>query len=336
MKRSLVGLTVMVIASILLMSLCNVQAAGKPVVVSHDETYANKAVRFRVVWQAENPVVIVRIFAGKDHKEFKIDEYDNRRTRDGYSGELNTVVELDPSFIEESLAYVIQVEDDVRLKSDPVNGKIQIVKARDPYGVAGSSYMGMPQQPMGGMPQQPMGGMPQQPMGGMPQQPMGGMPQQPMGGMPQQPMGGMPQQPMGGMPQQPMGQPGVGSTVEVINQVTGIIAGIDLPPKLGKIVITKIGADGVSVGVSANDDKGLTGVSFKIFDNAGNQVQQDMPTLTGKTWEGSSKFFNLVNGNYKAVVQATDSSGNKSPENSEFFAITGIPKTDTSSQQQTQ
>ncbi|MCK7506855.1 MAG: hypothetical protein MZV70_24205 [Desulfobacterales bacterium] len=100
--------------------------------------------------RSENPVVMVRIFAGKDHKEFKIEEYDNRRTRDGYSGELNTVVELDPSFMEESLAYVIQVEDDVRLKSDPVNGKIQIVKARDPYGVAGSSYMGMPQPPMGG------------------------------------------------------------------------------------------------------------------------------------------------------------------------------------------
>ncbi len=76
----------------------------------------------------KTPSVMVRIFAGKDHKEIKIEEYDNRRTRDGYSGELNTVVELDPSFMEESLAYVIQLEDDIRMKSDPVNGKIQIPK----------------------------------------------------------------------------------------------------------------------------------------------------------------------------------------------------------------
>ena len=310
MKQSLVVMTVMVIASILLMSLWNVQAAGKPIVVSHDETYANKAVRFRVVWHAENPVCIVRIFAGKDHKEFKIEEYDNRRTRDGYSGELNTVVELDPSFMEESLAYVIQVEDDVRLKSDPVNGKIQIPRT----GLAGAPYPGMMPQPIGG-------GMPQPMMGGF-QQNIGGMSQPPPGGMITPPPGGMMQQPMGGtMP--PTGQPAAGSTVGIINQVAGIVASMDLPPNLDNIVITKIGVNGVHIGTRANDDKGLTGIAFRIFDYLGNLVQQNTAATTGKVWEGSATFSNLASGNYRVVVQATDNAGNTSPEKTESFSLTG-------------
>ncbi len=92
---------------------------------------------------------------------------------------------------------------------------------------------------------------------------------------------------------------------------------------IGNIVIIKIGVDGVNVGTRVTDDKGLIGLSFRIFDNPGNLVQQDTAAPTGKVWEGSSKFFNLVNGNYNAVVQATDNAGNTSPEKTEFFSITG-------------
>lgn len=306
MNRSFAGWLALAL-TLLFMAPGGTQAARKPVVVSHDETYVNKTVHFRVSWQAENPVVMVKIFAGREQKEIKIDEYDNKRTRDGYSGEVSAIVELDPSFMESSLAYVIQLEDDVRLKSDPVNGKIQIMKAQDPYGGGGSSAMGM-MQPGGGMMQQG-----------------GGMIQQ-GGGMLQQPLGGMMQQPMGGT-MQPTGQMGTGSGVEVLNQVAGVMAALDLPPNMGNIMITKVGLDGVNVGTRITDDKGLTGIAFKIYDNAGNLVQQDFVTPTGKLWEGSSKFFNLVNGNYKATIQATDSSGNTTPEKEEFFAITGVPAT---------
>jgi len=97
----------------------------------------------------------------------------------------------------------------------------------------------------------------------------------------------------------------------------------DMPPALGNIKINRVGTDGVTIGIRAGDDKALSGVTFKVVDTVGNLVQQDSVTATGKSWEGTSKTFNLINGNYKAVVQATDGAGNSSREKSEFFAITG-------------
>jgi len=254
---------------LLLLTPCGAQAGSKPVVVSHDETYANKAVRFRVAWQSEYPVVMVKIFAGKDQKEIKVDEYDNRRTRDGYSGEVSAIVELDPSFADETLSFTIQVEDDTRLRSDEVRGKVQIVQAKkqdDDWGrdkVAG----------------QPMG--------------------------------------------QPMGQPPGGSTVQIIDRVVGLMDRYDMAPSLGNIIINRVGTDGVSISTKATDDKALREVSFKIFDITGNLVQQDSVPMTGKVWEGTSKVINLINGNYKVVIQAIDGVGNTSKEKTEFFSITG-------------
>src|SRR5512136_3047653 len=98
MNRPLLRL-VLVLLALVVLTLCALQAGNKPVVVSHDETYANRAIRFRVAWQSENPVVMVKIFTGRgEQKEIKVDEYDNRRTRDGYSGEVSAIVELDSSF----------------------------------------------------------------------------------------------------------------------------------------------------------------------------------------------------------------------------------------------
>ena len=256
---------VLALLVLLLLTPCGAQAGSKPVVVSHDETYANKAVRFRVAWQSEYPVVMVKIFAGKDQKEIKVDEYDNRRTRDGYSGEVSAIVELDPSFADETLSFTIQVEDDTRLKSDEVRGKVQIVQAKKQDDDWGREKLAS----------------------------------------------------------QPTGQQPGGSTVQIIDRVVGLMDRYDMAPSLGNIIINRVGADGVSISTKASDDKALREVSFKIFDITGNLVQQDSVPMTGKVWEGTSKVFNLANGNYKAVIQAIDGAGNTSKEKTEFFSITG-------------
>jgi hypothetical protein len=269
MNRSLLLRFVLAILAILLLSPCGAHAAKKPAVVSHDETYVNRTVRFRVAWQSENPVVMVKIFTGREQKEIKVDEYDNRRTRDGYSGEVNVIVELDPAFAEEALAFVIQLEDDTRLKSDLMTGKVQIVRAKkdeDDWGrdkVASQPTL------------------------------------------------------------QPTGQTTGGNTVEILDRVIGVMDRYDMAPIIGNITIIRVGTDGVTISTRASDDKALSGVTFKIFDNMGTLVQQDSVNATGKSWEGTSKTFNLVNGNYKAVVQAMDSAGSTSKEKSEFFSITG-------------
>jgi hypothetical protein len=268
MNRQLLRLVITILA-ILFLSPCSAHAAKKPAVVSHDETYVNRTVRFRVAWQSENPVVMVKIFTGKEQKEIKVDEYDNRRTRDGYSGEVNAIVELDPAFAEEALAFVIQLEDDTRLKSDLMTGKVQIVRAKkddDDWGrdkVASQPTL------------------------------------------------------------QPTGQTTGGTTVEILDRVIGVMDRYDMAPILGNITISRVGTDGVTISTRASDDKSLSGVTFKISDNTGTLVEQDSVTATGKSWQGTSKTFNLVNGNYKVVVQATDGAGNTSKEKSEFFSITG-------------
>jgi hypothetical protein len=288
-------------AFFMLMDPCMSQAARKPAVISHDATYVNRTVRFHIVWQAENPVVTVKIFAGREHKEIKIDEYDNKRTRDGYSGEVSALVEIDPSFTETSLAYVIQLEDDVRLKSDPVHSKILIVKSQPQNQYSGQQQGGM-------MPQQ-----------GQPMPPPGG------GGFMPNTGAVMQQYDAQGQPagQQP---PAAGGTAtNLINAVAGVIAAVDLQPNVSPVTVQKTGVDGVAFAMQVNDDKGLSSITIKIFDHLGNLVQQDIFSPTGKNWQGSSKVFNLTNGNYKVVIQATDSAGNFSAEKTEFFSITGAP-----------
>jgi hypothetical protein len=208
---------------------------------------------------------MVKIFAGREQKEIKVDEYDNRRTRDGYSGEVSAIVELDPSFVDEALSFTIQVEDDTRLKSDEVRGKVQIVQAKKQDDDWGREKLAS----------------------------------------------------------QPTGQQPGGSTVQIIDRVVGLMDRYDMAPSLGNIIITRVGTDGVSISTRATDDKALREVSFKIFDITGNLVQQDSVTMTGKVWEGTSKVINLINGNYKVVIQATDGAGNTSKEKTEFFSITG-------------
>ncbi len=268
MNRPLLRLLLALLVLLLLIP-CGTQAGNKPVVVSHDETYANRAISFRVAWQSENPVVMVKIFTGRDQKEIKIDEYDNRRTRDGYSGEVSAIVELDPMFAEAALPFAIQVEDDTRLKSDEVRGKVQIVRTTKQDDDWGRDKLAS----------QPMG--------------------------------------------QPMGQQPGNSTVQILDRVVALADRYNIAPSLGNIIINRVGTDGVSISTRATDNKALSQISFKIFDITGNLIQLDSAPTTGMVWEGTSMVFNLMNGNYKAVVQATNGAGNTSKEKTESFSIAG-------------
>jgi hypothetical protein len=80
-------------------------------------------------WQSPNPVIMVKIYAGREPKEIEIDEYDNRRNPKGYFGETTVVVNLEPGIERQSVSYIIQLVDDVGQRSRQVSGKIKLATA---------------------------------------------------------------------------------------------------------------------------------------------------------------------------------------------------------------
>ena len=58
----------------------------KPEIVRLDAEYTEMLVKINVHWQSSNPVTIIRAIVGKEQKELKVDEYDNRRNPDGLHG----------------------------------------------------------------------------------------------------------------------------------------------------------------------------------------------------------------------------------------------------------
>ncbi len=105
----------------------SVQAAEKPDVTRHEANFLESAVNLHVEWQSPNPVVLVKISVVNIQKEIKVDPYDNKRNRDGYAGEVTVTLGLDRDHIpRQSFSYVIQLEDDLRIKSGPVTGKVDV------------------------------------------------------------------------------------------------------------------------------------------------------------------------------------------------------------------
>ncbi len=115
-------------------------AAGKPDVTRHEATFMESTVNMHIEWQSPNPVVMVRITIANKQQEVKVDPYDNKRNRDGYAGEVNVTVGLDwvPS---QPFNYVIQLEDELRIKSPLVKGKVRIASTQPTTAVT------QPQQP---------------------------------------------------------------------------------------------------------------------------------------------------------------------------------------------
>lgn len=101
-------------------------AAELPDVVRHEAQYLDGVVTVTVEWQSVNPVTKVRVTAGREQKETVVDEYDNRRNPQGYQGEATVQVPLYPQPGQGALHYVVQLEDDTRQKSSPVNGQVSL------------------------------------------------------------------------------------------------------------------------------------------------------------------------------------------------------------------
>lgn len=102
------------------------QARTKPQVIGHDAHYLETSVNINVTWQSPNPVTLIRVIVGSEIKEVRVDEYDNRRNQEGYSGEATVLVKISPAQHQESIPYILQVEDDLRQKSEQVMGKVKV------------------------------------------------------------------------------------------------------------------------------------------------------------------------------------------------------------------
>jgi len=103
--------------------------AKKPVVTRHDAQYLDKAVKINVQWQSTEPVVSVKIAAGKGEKVIKVDPYSNKRNPDGYQGEEDIVLETEPVATQEWIPYSIQLQDEDGQRSNLVTGKVKIPAA---------------------------------------------------------------------------------------------------------------------------------------------------------------------------------------------------------------
>ncbi len=100
-------------------------AKEKPEIVRCDAQYLDALVRISVQWQSPNPVTVIRAVIGKEQKEVKVDEYDNKRNPDGYWGEVTITVQGSPGMNQEGIPFVVQVEDDLRQKSEQVTGNVK-------------------------------------------------------------------------------------------------------------------------------------------------------------------------------------------------------------------
>ncbi len=117
--------------SIVFMTLCifltlpaYVLAKGKPEITKHEAQYLQNAINIHIQWQSPNPVTLVKISVANQQSELKVDEYDNKRNREGYSGEVSVALKLD-SDPPLPILYIIQLEDELRIKSDPITGKVR-------------------------------------------------------------------------------------------------------------------------------------------------------------------------------------------------------------------
>ncbi len=113
-------------------------AAEKPDIIHHTAQYLDRALHVTLQWQSVNPVTLVRVSAGREAKEVKVDEYDNRRVPGGYSGEVTVNIPVEATLNQKDLPYILQLEDDLRLKSELVTGKATLPSSgsqfAQPYG----------------------------------------------------------------------------------------------------------------------------------------------------------------------------------------------------------
>jgi hypothetical protein len=132
-KKRYLALAIAVLVSLFL---AGVDAhAKKPEVTRYDAQYLDRAIKITVQWQSTESIVTVKVTAGKEVKEVKIDPYANKRNPQGYSGEEDIVLQADPMTSQEFIPYTIQLENEDGQKSNLVTGEVQVpgatAKAQD-------------------------------------------------------------------------------------------------------------------------------------------------------------------------------------------------------------
>ncbi len=291
-------------------------AGGKPEITQVNAQYLDNAVNINVHWQSPNPVVSLKVLAGKEQQEVKIDEYANKRNRRGYSGEATVVLNVEPRPEIAFISYVVYLQDDLNQKSEQRVGKVKVPTA----------YAGI----QAGPPVQ-VGVQTGVQVGVQVGTPPGPQPPGTLEGSPQPLVGIDINQPgfQGGGQSQAGGQYGQGASASppppggTIGRVLSVMERHDTPPYLHNVQVNRFSGNNVSFSTKALDDKGLREITFRIFEATGNAVQDQTLNNLGKIWQGTSKPFQLPAGKYKVVVQAVDSSGNTSPERSATFEVTG-------------
>lgn len=116
-------------------------AAGKPDITRYDANFLENAVNMHIEWQSPNPVTVVKISMPGVEKEINVDPYDNKRNRDGYSGEVDVTLNL-AGVSGQPFTYIIQLQDELRIKSSPVTGKVNISSSQQ------TTVVPQPQQPV--------------------------------------------------------------------------------------------------------------------------------------------------------------------------------------------
>jgi hypothetical protein len=106
---------------------------------------------------------------------------------------------------------------------------------------------------------------------------------------------------------------------DMIEAVQKVMERHDTPPTINALVVNRFGTGTVSFFSQALDDKGLQKITLKIFNDAGALMGEEERSDLGTIWEGTTQTFSLGLGRYTVVIQATDTAGNTSPEESTTF-----------------
>ncbi len=261
-------------------------AAGKPEVTHQSIQYIDRALSVNIQWQSENPVTKVRITAGTGQKDIAIDEYDNRRNPYGYSGETSVVVPVDPTLYSDSIPYQIQLEDDLRLRSELYTGQTKLPTASLPALAVQPGIPGMPIMP--------------------------NRSNDDNWGKDSIRAGKGEMRAQDGKPS------------DVVDMMLKVVDRFDTPPTLEPIIVNVLGPENVSFTSRANDDKGLKEIAFRVYDGVGNKVGEQILTNLGKKWEGSTQPIAItIGGSLRVVAQAIDTAGNTSKEVIALFVMKG-------------
>ena len=273
-----------------------VPAEAKPTITRCDATYAANTLTVNVQWQSENPVVMVRILAGMEQKDIQVSEFDNTQTPRGFRGEVSVAIRVDNPG--EAISYVVNLEDDVRGKSEQFTGKLIIVRKMDSgTGTASGGYPGTPTGQYGA------------------------------GGSvtyPGAPTGAGASSPYPGATTDPYGQTTGGGSI--YDSVKKQMEQADLPPTLSAVSALTSTANTVDLSAQAHDDKALREIAYVIHDASGYPVHSDRASITDKDYSGTfATISTLTPGSYTVTAQAVDANGRVSKKVSATFKVLAAP-----------